>query len=135
MRDILQAQKKEANAAFFKYISKNYASWVAPGASGAPIMSHQLLQFKVLPHVEKGTSTFFILIDNLRFDQWKAIQPIFQEYFRVLEEDTFYSILPTARACFPSILKRSLKKSGKMMMMKAVKTCTKKPLCAPILPN
>jgi hypothetical protein len=59
-------------------------------------MSHQLLQFKVLPHVEKGTSTFFILIDNLRFDQWKAIQPIFQEYFRVLEEDTFYSILPTA---------------------------------------
>jgi hypothetical protein len=27
MRDILQAQKKEANAAFFKYISKNYASW------------------------------------------------------------------------------------------------------------
>jgi len=96
MRDVLQAQKKEANAAFFKYISKNYANWVAPGASDAPIMSHQLLQFKVLPHVEKGTSTFFILIDNLRFDQWKAIQPIFQEYFRVLEEDTFYSILPTA---------------------------------------
>jgi len=96
MRDILQAQKKEANAAFFKYISKNYASWVAPGASDAPIMSHQLLQFKVLPHVEKGTSTFFILIDNFRFDQWKAIQPIFQEYFRVLEEDTFYSILLTA---------------------------------------
>jgi CheY-like chemotaxis protein len=96
MRDILQAQKKEANTAFFKYISKNYANWVAPGASNAPIMSHQLLQFKVLPHVEKGTSTFFILIDNLRFDQWKAIQPIFQEHFRVLEEDTFYSILPTA---------------------------------------
>ena len=62
MQDILQAQKKEANAAFFKYISKNYASWVAPGAPDAPIMSHQLLQFKVLPHVEKGTSTFFILI-------------------------------------------------------------------------
>ena len=73
MRDILQAQKKEANTAFFKYISKNYANWVAPGASDAPIMSHQLLQFKVLPHVEKGTSTFFILIDNFRFDQWKAI--------------------------------------------------------------
>ncbi|MBU6263097.1 MAG: response regulator, partial [Bacteroidetes bacterium] len=71
MRDILQAQKKEANTAFFKYISKNYAGWVAPGAADAPIMSHQLLQFKVLPHVEKGISTFFILIDNLRFDQWK----------------------------------------------------------------
>ncbi len=39
---------------------------------------------------------FFILLDNLRFDQWKAIQPIFAESFRILEEDTFYSILPTA---------------------------------------
>src|SRR4030095_10238922 len=30
------------------------------------------------------------------FDQWKTIQPIFAESFRILEEDTFYSILPTA---------------------------------------
>jgi hypothetical protein len=36
------------------------------------------------------------LIDNLRLDQWKAIQPIFAESFRINEEDTFYSILPTA---------------------------------------
>ncbi len=59
-------------------------------------MSHNLFKCKVLPHVEKGIPTFFILIDNLRFDQWKAIQPIFAESFRILEEETFYSILPTA---------------------------------------
>jgi len=59
-------------------------------------MSHSLMQFKVLPHLEKGTPLFFILIDNLRFDQWKATQPIFAESFRILEEDSFYSILPTA---------------------------------------
>ncbi len=67
-----------------------------PKSSEAPVMSHNLFQFKVLPHVEKGVPTFFILLDNLRFDQWKAIQPIFAESFRILEEDTFYSILPTA---------------------------------------
>jgi hypothetical protein len=59
-------------------------------------MSHNLMQFKVLPHLEKGTPLFFILIDNLRYDQWKTIQPIFAESFRVLEDETFYSILPTA---------------------------------------
>src|SRR6476620_11288607 len=59
-------------------------------------MSHTLMQFKVLPHLEKGTPLFFILVDNLRFDQWKAIQPMFAESFRILEEDSFYSILPTA---------------------------------------
>src|SRR4030095_490343 len=79
-----------------KFVSRNYASWVSPKSKDGPVMSHSLFQFKVLPHVEKGTPLFFVLIDNLRFDQWKAIQPIFAESFRILEEDSFYSILPTA---------------------------------------
>jgi CheY-like chemotaxis protein len=96
MQEILAQQKEEANTEFFKYISKNYAKWVQPKSVEAPVMSHNLLQFKVLPHVEPSIPVFFILIDNLRFDQWKAIQPIFAESFRILEEETFYSILPTA---------------------------------------
>lgn len=96
MQEVFATQKQEANTEFFKFISKNYASWVSPKSLDAPIMSHQLLKYKVLPHLEKGTPLFFILIDNLRFDQWKAIQPIFSESFRIHEEDTFYAILPTA---------------------------------------
>src|SRR3954451_11527181 len=96
MREVLQTQKQEANTEFFKFISKNYAKWVHPRATEGPSMSHTLVQFKVLPHVEKGTPTFFLLLDNLRIDQWKAIQPIFAENFRIAEEDSFYSILPTA---------------------------------------
>jgi CheY-like chemotaxis protein len=96
MREVLQSQKQEANTEFFKFISKNYARWVHPRSAESPILSHTLFQFKVLPHVEKGIPTFFILLDNLRIDQWKAIQPIFAESFRILEEDSFYSILPTA---------------------------------------
>ena len=96
MREIFASQKDEANSEFFRFISKNYTKWIHPKSAEAPIMSHNVLQFKVLPHVEKGIPTFFVLIDNLRYDQWKAIQPIFAESFRILEEDTFYSILPTA---------------------------------------
>ncbi len=96
MREVFQSQKQEANTGFFKFVSKHYASWLDPKSFSAPIMSNHLFQFKVLPQVEKGTPVFFILIDNLRYDQWKAIQPIFAESFRVLEEETFYSILPTA---------------------------------------
>ncbi len=95
MQEILQSQKQEANREFFKFISRNYASWIDP-KNNAPIMSHTLMQYKVLPHVEPGVPTFFLLIDNLRFDQWRAIQPLFSENFRILEEETFYSILPTA---------------------------------------
>src|SRR5580658_4669181 len=64
MREVLQTQKQEANTEFFKFISKNYARWVNPRSSESPIMSHTLLKFKVLPHVEKGIPTFFILLDN-----------------------------------------------------------------------
>ena len=96
MQDVFAAQKQEANTEFFKYISKNYASWVSPQHVAAPIMSHTLLPFKVLPHLEKGVPLFFVLIDNLRYDQWKTIQPIFAESFRIQEDETFYSILPTA---------------------------------------
>jgi CheY-like chemotaxis protein len=96
MREVFQSQKTEANTEFFKFVSRNYASWVNPKSTDSPIMSHNLMQFKVLPHLEKGTPLFFVLIDNLRYDQWKTIQPIFAESFRIHEEETFYSILPTA---------------------------------------
>lgn len=96
MLEVFQTQKTEANTEFFKFISKNYANWVHPKSADAPIMSHTLLRTKVFPHLEKGKPLFFVLVDNLRFDQWKTIQPIFAESFRIQEEETFYSILPTA---------------------------------------
>ncbi|HEY0068249.1 MAG TPA: response regulator [Flavisolibacter sp.] len=96
MQEVFQTQKSEANTEFFKFISRNYASWLKDKAKDRPVMSHTLIREKVLPNVDKGVPTFFILIDNLRFDQWRTIQPIFAESFRVVEEDSFYSILPTA---------------------------------------
>src|SRR5690349_15233824 len=96
MQEVFQTQKSEANTEFFKFISRNYASWLKEKTTDKPIMSHTLMKEKVLPQVEKGTPTFFVLIDNLRFDQWRTIQPIFAESFRILEEETFYAILPTA---------------------------------------
>src|SRR6476619_6550907 len=86
MREVLQAQKHEANTEFFKFISKNYSSWLKSKLNHTPVMSHNLFKEKVLPNIEKGTPTFFVVIDNLRYDQWKTIQPIFTENFRIVEE-------------------------------------------------
>lgn len=135
MREVLQSQKSEANTEFFKFVAKNYSSWVNPKSADGPVMSHTMFRFKVLPHVEKGVPLFFVLIDNLRFDQWKAIQPIFSENFRIQEEDTFYSILPTAtqyarNAIFAGMLPVEIEKNfpenGRMMMRKAEKIFMKK---------
>ncbi|MFN4006294.1 MAG: response regulator [Chitinophagaceae bacterium] len=97
MQEVLAAQKQEANTEFFKFIYKNYGKWLHQKAGeDAPVLSPQLLSNSVFPLLQKQTPVFFILIDNLRFDQWKAIQPLLTEQFRVVSEDTFYSILPTA---------------------------------------
>lgn len=95
MMEVLQSQKSEANTEFSKYVSKNYAKWIKEPVT-APLLSHQLFKEKVAPHLEKGKPTFLVVIDNLRFDQWKVLQPIITDSFRVVEEDMFYSILPTA---------------------------------------
>ena len=95
MHEILTMQKAEANAQFCKFVEKNYLDWIKNQDKG-PILSHQLFKKKVFPLLSDQTPTFFILIDNLRYDQWKIINPIITEYFRLEEEDTYFSILPTA---------------------------------------
>ena len=88
-------QKNQANTEFSKYVTKNYLSWVQADSDG-PVLSHQLFRRKIFPLLNNTTPTFVLLLDNLRFDQWKVIEPVLTELFRVEEEDTFCSILPTA---------------------------------------
>lgn len=97
MVEVYNAQKEEANREFNKFVIKNYKRWVnsEPGLD-APVMSHNVLKQKLLPMLRDDKPTFMILIDNLRYDQWKAIQPLVLENFKVEEEDIFCAILPTA---------------------------------------
>ncbi len=95
MMEIHLSNKKAANKSFFKFISKNYASWIQDVDLNAPTMSHQIFQQKVLPGLEKNETLIWLIIDNLRFDQWKFIEPALSEMFRINQEDCYFSILPT----------------------------------------
>src|SRR3954451_8672547 len=48
MQEVLQTQKSEANTEFFKFVSRNYASWINPKGDDGPVMSHTMFKFKVL---------------------------------------------------------------------------------------
>ena len=95
MADILAMQKSEANAEFSKFVSKRYDSWITDDPDN-PCMSHNLMRRKIFPHLTDKMPTVFVLLDNLRYDQWKTIEPILSELYRVEEEDYFFSILPTS---------------------------------------
>lgn len=96
MEQVLEMQKAEANSYFTKFIEENYESWMSDPKADRPVLSHQLMRKKVFPLLEEGKPTFFVLIDNLRYDQWKAMQDIITDYFSIEQQDTYYSILPTA---------------------------------------
>ncbi len=94
--DILSQQKQQANTEFSKFVTRNYIDWVDRNKEIGPIMSHSLLRKRVFPHIGQGTPTILLLLDNLRYDQWKVIEPFMNELFRTEQEDYFFSILPTA---------------------------------------
>ncbi len=95
MFEILESQKSEANTQFGKFIDKHYPSWFEPYTE-APTLSHTLFKNKIVPELSKEQPTLLVVIDNLRYDQWKAFEPIVNNYYKKVAETPFYSILPTA---------------------------------------
>ena len=95
MSDILKSQKQEANNYFCKFIEQNYLEWLNNSNQDTPIMSHTLLKKKLIPELNQE-STFLIVLDCLRYDQWRILQPEFSKYFLIEQDDCYFSILPTA---------------------------------------
>lgn len=115
MNEVYENQKREANHNFGKFISKNYFSYLQPTGDSGPVMSHNLFRRKVKPYLEENLPVFFVLIDNLRLDQWRTIAPIIRERFRIAEEDQYLTILPTTtqycrNAIFSGLLPSEIEK-------------------------
>ena len=94
MIEILESQKQEANAQFFKFIKKNYTDWLHE--DDKPILSHTLFKDFIVPNLSTTNGTLLIVIDNLRYDQWRTIEPLISDYYKKTKETSYYSILPTA---------------------------------------
>jgi len=96
MDQVLLMQKSEANKGFARFIKANYQSWFEQRAENKPLLSPNILSTKVFPLLDKGEKVFFLLIDNLRFDQWKVIENEIRDFLKVESEELYCSILPTA---------------------------------------
>ncbi len=96
MVEILESQKAEANSQFGKFIERNYEDWFAPKAD-KPIQSHTLFKELVVPEIlKKEKPILFVVIDNLRYDQWKTFESVVGNHYKLEKEVPYYAILPTA---------------------------------------
>jgi hypothetical protein len=73
----------------------NYLEWLKPGNMNKPVLSPSLFPQKIFPRVQEHKPLFFILIDNMRLDQWKTISAELSGIYRTIEEDIYFSILPS----------------------------------------
>lgn len=100
MTDMLKMQKEEANIGFAKFIKNNYMEWVDAlnpqnAAKDHPLMSPEVFKKKIFPLLNNGEKVFMVVLDNFRYDQWRMIAKQIGDSFD-MEEDLYYSILPTA---------------------------------------
>ncbi len=93
--EVLRMQKTEANKEFARFIRNHYEEWFSGTSSDVPLISPQIFPKKIFPLLDQG-KVMVIIIDNLRYDQWKIIEQEIGDLFRTDEESVFAGILPTA---------------------------------------
>ena len=93
LQEIFHYQKTEANLTFSRFIEKNYATLLFE--DNAHAFSHQAFKQLVAPRL-KSKPTLLLVIDNLRYDQFKSILPNISPYYSLDFETAYFSLLPTA---------------------------------------
>lgn len=96
MREVLKMQESDANRAFARYISRNYSDWIVSDNPDRPLMSPAVMNKRLFPLISRESPLYFIVIDNLRLDQWITISNELGSFFRVVNDELYLSILPTA---------------------------------------
>lgn len=121
MVGILSDQKNEANNLFARFIEDNYVDFLH-NSEDAPLMSQSVFQKEIAPHIQPDGTTFLVVIDNLRLDQWQLLKPQIEEMFWIDKESTYMSILPTTtqyarNALFAGLLPSDIEKKYPKLWM------------------
>ncbi|MHB1193448.1 MAG: T9SS response regulator signal transducer PorX [Longimicrobiales bacterium] len=79
--------------AFGQFVVREYPRWMR-GAEDRPVLSVDLVELFLLRWLGDDP-VYFVVLDCMRLDQWRAMTPLLAPYFEI-EERYHYSILPTA---------------------------------------
>ncbi len=92
----LQDQWRDCNAAFSKFVERNYVDWIHNEKDpDTPLFSNRLVDQHLLPHLKSGDPVFFIVVDCMRLDQWAMMEELLSPYY-TFKKNNYSAILPTA---------------------------------------
>lgn len=95
LEETLANQWRDCNAEFSKFVESEYEGWVNGRSADGPLMSPDIVDNFVVPHLKNGDNVLFFVIDCMRLDQWLIMEELIRPLYTVKRE-YYSSILPTA---------------------------------------
>jgi CheY-like chemotaxis protein len=91
--DTVRSLMTDLRRDFGTFVVREYPRWMQR-AQDRPVLSVDLVELFLLPWLGDDP-VYFVVLDCMRLDQWRAMTPLLAQYFEI-EERYHYSILPTA---------------------------------------
>jgi CheY-like chemotaxis protein len=91
----LQGLYPDLRREFANFVRLNYPDWVKNLHGDRPPLSIDIVPEYLMPIFKSDKQALFVVIDCLRLDQWRSLEPIIAPMFDI-ETTHYFSILPTA---------------------------------------
>jgi DNA-binding NarL/FixJ family response regulator len=95
LHESLQGLYPDLRREFALFMKTAYPGWLKNLEGDRPPLSIDIVPEFLLPILKTDRAAVFIVIDCLRLDQWRALEPIISPLFDV-ETTHYFSVLPTA---------------------------------------
>lgn len=95
LRESLRGLVPDMHRQFAEFVRTSYPAWLADLEGDRPPLSIDIVPEFLLPALEGSPSVLFVVIDCLRLDQWRTLEPLLQTLYEV-ETTYYFAVLPTA---------------------------------------
>jgi len=95
LHESLQGLYPDLRREFAMFMKTAYPDWIHSLGGDRPPLSIDIVPEFLLPIVRQEKQALFIVIDCLRLDQWRALEPVLAPLFEI-ETTHYFSVLPTA---------------------------------------
>lgn len=95
LHESLRGLYPDMHREFATYMRSEYPRWLRDEEGDRPPLSVDVFGEFVLPVLSRDRKVIFVIIDCLRLDQWRVLEPLLAPWFEV-ETSHYFSILPTA---------------------------------------
>ncbi len=93
--DSLRGLYPDMHREFSHYMMREYPDWLANLEGNRPPLSVDIVSEFLLPIMQRDRAAVFVVVDCLRLDQWRVLEPLLAPFFEV-ETTHYFAVLPTA---------------------------------------